>query len=64
MKKFEIIYYNYVGQSSNRLFVLAKDEDDARRLFSLIKNPADIEEIYEYSEPKFLTEEQLKRMGT
>lgn len=60
MKKFEIIYYHFHGQSYNRFYILANDSEDAKRIFNFYLHKDWIEEIYEYDEPNFYTEEEIK----
>ena len=74
MIKYEVLYYNRFACETQRFFILAKNEEDARRIFYLrfdISKYKDcIEEIFEYKEPYFIKEEDvintnnvIKRLG-
>lgn len=59
MNKFEILFYHHSGQSYNRFFVMANDEDDAKRIFGLMYPVSWIEEVYEIYAEHFWTEEEV-----
>lgn len=58
MNRYEVIYYHHSGQSYNRFFVEAKDEEDAKRIFGILYPVSWIEEIYEVEQEHFWTEEE------
>jgi phosphoglycerate kinase len=59
MGRFKILYYHHSGQSYNNFHVIAKDSDDAKRIFGLMYPVSWIEDIDEYDdEPRFYTEEE------
>lgn len=59
MNKYEVIYYHHTGCCYNRFFVEAKDEEDAKRIFGIIYPVDWIEEIYEFEQEVFWTEEKV-----
>jgi hypothetical protein len=62
MKKFEIVFYHYHCCQTQTFHVIAKDEDDAKRLF-LLENGEDTESWIEYigelHDHYFYTEEKI-----
>lgn len=61
MKQYEIQYFNYLGQCEDCFYIIAKDEEDAERIFRKIYD-YEITGIYEYSLPHFWTEEELAKL--
>ena len=59
MNKYEILFYHHHRQSYNRFFVMANDEDDAKRIFGLMYPVSWIEEVYEIYAEHFWTEEEV-----
>lgn len=64
MKQYEIIFYNRFGCQTQKFYVIAKDKEDAERLFWLmydkqIYHDDCIEYISEYRGVHFYTEEEI-----
>lgn len=70
MKRFQLIWYNYVAQEECVDYILAKDENDAREIaYMWIRRwvghddnfaESAIESLYEYDEIDDITREQME----
>lgn len=62
MKKFVIAYKHPKLSNFSEIRILAKDKDDAIRIFHIrfpMEVGCEIEDIFEYYEPEFYTEEYM-----